>query len=389
MRRHGSARVARILLAWELGQGFGHLQRLLPIALELRSRGHECFLFVREVHSAHAVLKAHGMPFLPIPRLARAVEHSTRQNQPVDLVVDADFSDAPRLGLKVDIWDNILSVTKPDVLVADTSPTACLAARGTEVITVVVGNGTFVPANDGSDIALPPAILESVNTVQRARSRPPVDSLADIYSAKKMFITTLPELDKLNSQRSEETRCGPLKPLPPPTDAEPSVDYFAYLANPHDIDIILEGLAGSGLRGSVFIRDVATETVHAFRERGLTIHTSPRDLPDELSRAALLIHHAGPGTMEVAMAVGRPQLLLPIYPEQAYYAQAALRLGVAGAVSRRAPLTPKRVADAARMLARHAELKDKARAFSRTLAARGPFRGAVTIADAVEQLLAR
>lgn len=378
--------MARILLAWELGQGFGHLQRLLPIALELRSRGHECFLFVREVQSAHAVLKAHGVPFLPIPRLARAVEHSTPQNQPLDLVVDADFSDAPRLGLKVDIWDNILSVTKPDVLVADTSPTACLAARGTSVITVIVGNGTFVPANDGSDIALPPAVLDSVNTIQRGRSRPAVNSLADIYSAKKMFVTTLPELDKLNSQRSEESRCGPLRPLPPPTDAVPSVDYFAYLADPRDI---LEGLAGSGLRGSVFLRDAPAERVRAFRERGLTIYTSPRDLPDELSRAALLIHHAGPGAMEVAMAVGRPQLLLPIYPEQGYYAQAALRLGVAGAVSRRTPLTPKRIADAARMLARHAELKDKARAFARTLAARGPFRGAVTIADAVEQLLAR
>jgi hypothetical protein len=287
--------------------------------------------------------------------------------------------------LKVDIWDNILSVIKPDVLVADTSPTVCLAARGTSVITVVVGNGTFVPADDGSDIALPPAILESVNTIQRGRSRPPVNSLADIYSAKKMFVTTLPELDKLNSRRSEEHRCGPLRPLPPPTEAEPSVDYFAYLADPSDIDIILEGLAGSGLRGSVFLRDARPERVRAFRERGLTIHTAPRDLPDELSRATLLIHHAGPGAMEV----GRPQLLLPIYPEQGYYAQAALRLGVAGAVSRRTPLTPKRIADAARMLARHAELKAKARAFARTLAARGPCRGAVTNADAVEQLLVR
>ncbi len=381
--------MARVLLAWEFGQGFGHLQRLLPIALELRSRGHECFLFVREVQSSHVILKPHGVPFLPIPRLPRAVEHSTPQNKPLDLIVDADFSDASRLQLKVDIWDSILAVTKPDVLVADTSPTACLAARGTDIVTVIVGNGTFVPAGDGSDIALPPAILDSVNAVQKDRSRPAVNSLADILSAKRMFITTLPELDKLDAQRTDENRCGPLRPLPPPTDAEPSVDYFAYLAHPRDIDVMLEGLIESGLRGSVFLRDVPLERVRAFQARGLTIYTEPRNLPEELSRAALFIHHAGPGAMEVAMAVGRPQFLLPTYPEQGYYAQAALRLGIAAAPSRRTPLTPQRIADAARSLARQAELRAKAQAFSRTLAARGPFRGAVKISDAVEQLLAR
>ena len=41
-----------ILCVWELGAGYGHLGRLLPVALQLRERGHEVVFALRDLTHA-------------------------------------------------------------------------------------------------------------------------------------------------------------------------------------------------------------------------------------------------------------------------------------------------------------------------------------------------
>ena len=50
-----------------------------------------------------------------------------------------------------------------------------------------------------------------------------------------------------------------------------------------------------------------------------------------------MIHHGGIGTTELALAVGRPQLLLPRYPEQVLTALAVNALGGSAFLSGRHP----------------------------------------------------
>ncbi len=48
--------MSRILLAWELGAGFGHLGPFLTLATDLLKRGHELHIAAREVAGAVAAV---------------------------------------------------------------------------------------------------------------------------------------------------------------------------------------------------------------------------------------------------------------------------------------------------------------------------------------------
>ena len=49
--------MSRILLAWELGTGFGHLGPFLTVAKGLLERGHELHIAAREVAGAVAAVR--------------------------------------------------------------------------------------------------------------------------------------------------------------------------------------------------------------------------------------------------------------------------------------------------------------------------------------------
>ena len=65
--------MARYLFAWELGGDYGHLARLLPVALELRSRGHEVVFAVRDLMGAEKLLTPHGIRTYQAPLWLRKV----------------------------------------------------------------------------------------------------------------------------------------------------------------------------------------------------------------------------------------------------------------------------------------------------------------------------
>src|SRR5256885_10808551 len=59
--------MSRILCVWELGTGYGHLGRLLPVALQLRERGHEVVFALRDLTHAEAFLGRRGFRLLQSP----------------------------------------------------------------------------------------------------------------------------------------------------------------------------------------------------------------------------------------------------------------------------------------------------------------------------------
>src|SRR3989442_1668838 len=59
--------MSRVLCVWELGSGYGHLGRLLPVALELRERGHDVAFALRELTHSEAFLGKHGFDLMQAP----------------------------------------------------------------------------------------------------------------------------------------------------------------------------------------------------------------------------------------------------------------------------------------------------------------------------------
>src|SRR5438445_13046775 len=130
--------MSRILYAWELGTGYGHLGSVLPLAVRLRARGHEVVFARRDLTPPERFLGRRGFALLQAP-----VWLSERRG--LDLPVSyaemlANFGFLDRAGLTgmVKAWRQLYALVQPDLLVIDHAPTALLAVRGTGSPLVVI-----------------------------------------------------------------------------------------------------------------------------------------------------------------------------------------------------------------------------------------------------------
>ena len=152
--------MAKVLFAWELGAGLGHIMQFAPLANGLAALGHRVFAALRELRSAVGTLDPavqllaapfrNGLP--PTPRATRNF---------ADLLQDVTFESERMLGGHVAAWRTIYGLVKPDLIVFDHSPTALLAARGMNVRKLVIGVGFLVPP----DLCPFPALTPRAQTV--------------------------------------------------------------------------------------------------------------------------------------------------------------------------------------------------------------------------------
>jgi rhamnosyltransferase subunit B len=332
--------VARVLCAWELGAGLGHVQALLSVARALAREGHEPVCAFRNVVEGSALWRD-----LPFPVLQAPIWH----DRPfpgggfasyADVLAYHGFADADELSALVQAWQRLLDLVRPDLIVCDHSPTVCLAAWG-RLPVIRLGTGfsvpptgeAFFPVCDPTATPLVPQerVLEVVREVQRRRGGPVPDTLCEAWREAVPFVRTFPGLDPYRTLRPE-TAHGPLGS--PPAHPLPAADgplarrYFGYLAADFPgVHTLLDGLARSGLTGSVYLRGAAPPVRDQLRQLGVTVHEAPVALAPALAGVGLLVHHGGIGTTEQALAVGRPQLLLPRHPEQLLTALAVNALG--------------------------------------------------------------
>jgi UDP:flavonoid glycosyltransferase YjiC (YdhE family) len=62
--------MASIFYAWEFGANLGHIDTFLPVAKELRSRGHQVHWVVTHPHQAAKLLPEAGFAWLQAPTMA-------------------------------------------------------------------------------------------------------------------------------------------------------------------------------------------------------------------------------------------------------------------------------------------------------------------------------
>jgi UDP:flavonoid glycosyltransferase YjiC (YdhE family) len=120
--------VSRFLLTWELGLNLGHLARLQPVAVELKKRGHAVLVAARDLGAAAYVLSAAGISFIQAPYLAHGHPLPHRAAGYSDILRAQGWGDLTTLRGLVEGWINLYRMFRPDVIVADYSPTAVLAA---------------------------------------------------------------------------------------------------------------------------------------------------------------------------------------------------------------------------------------------------------------------
>ncbi len=374
--------MAKVLIGWELGAGLGHVKRLLAIARGLAAHGHAPVFAVRNLVEPWPALRGEPFPLLQAPQWQPRPDQTGKPFRAAaisDIFAMQGFDSPDDLMPMVAGWQNLIDLTRPDLIISDYSPTLCLAAYGVNPM-VIVGDGFTMPPDDLPTFPiLRPQFAETIpqkrmlaviREVQRRRNRPCPETLPGLFAAEGRYVCTLPELDPYRSARTEEV-LGPFESPPPPMPLPAEPGFFAYIASDfRGIKNAARGLADIKLPGEIYIRRAPATLRRALRKRGHHVHDVPAPLTDALKNASAIIHHGGIGTTEMAVGIGRPHVLLPRHMEQELTARALEELGLGIKVA--GNFTPKAVVDALNRVIEDVEFGRRAVEFAKKLQARGP-----------------
>ena len=218
----------RVLIAWELGGNWGHLARTLPIALALRSRGHEVHFAVRDVRTAALFLGPHGFAMTVAPLTVVPPTPLAAPENYAGVLWTQGYGERESLRDQVNTWMELIQELQPDVVVADFAPGAMLAAIGAGMPAIPIGSGFEVPPPTHPLPSIRPwqetpierlakvddALLEVMNDVLVQVGADPLPGLSALFPQRRTAVTTFPELDHLGATEGHNY-AGPIYCTPP------------------------------------------------------------------------------------------------------------------------------------------------------------------------------
>lgn len=336
--------MAKVLYAWELGAGLGHLGAFLPLARALRDKGHEVHWAVASSMSAARLLDPAGFTWLQAPTCP---EHS-RPGPPLsyaDILLRLGYAHPTGLlGLTI-AWRELLKLTCAQAILADHAPTALLAARTLDLPAMLYSSGFCVPPQQSPApsmrawLHLPAeplqqlenAALASINAVLAHFGKPPLAGVAQLFDVAEDTLLGFPELDHYE-QRGPARYWGNLPDAgigaTPPWPAVPGKRLFAYLRPEcRHHEAVLQALHELGQPTIVFFAGPG----EALRKRHATPHLVFVDEPIDLALAGqeadAAITYASLSTTTRFLLAGKPVLLLPWHLEQFLLARRVAQMG--------------------------------------------------------------
>ncbi|HLW74799.1 MAG TPA: hypothetical protein VKT74_06990 [Gammaproteobacteria bacterium] len=336
--------MARILMTWELGAGYGHLAPMLSLARPLKDAGHEVAFAVRDVAAAEAVLGSSGIPYYQAPAnffpLGPAALHSYPQ-----ILLQTAFNGAQELRSRMRAWQALYGLLKPDILVCDHSPTALLAARGRGLACIFTGTGFSVPPDARSLPELRPWAPLDAETLQRDEARaldmansvvsglglPTLAYFAEIYSHATPALFTLKELDIYAEQRPGAAYWGPLLGPGGAAPHWPEGDgkrVFLYGQPFESLPQVLEALHQGKHRVLAYIPKLAPELREKFQGGRLYFADRLQDMAAVTREADCAIMTNGHTTTAAMLLAGKPVLLLPTHLEMLLIARCVETAGL-------------------------------------------------------------
>jgi UDP:flavonoid glycosyltransferase YjiC (YdhE family) len=325
--------MSRILIALELGGNLGHLSRQLPVALQLRQRGHDVFFAVRDTALAAQLLTPQGFAFAQVPLNAAG----KRLPQPVnyaEILIASGYADPVVLSGLVQGWLGLIRLFKADLIVVDHAPTALFAAHLASLPAITIGAGFEIPP-DHTPLpsirpweAIPHArlhraegfVLERLNALAAKLGGRPISRIPDLFQASNKLLATFAELDHYGV-RQGETYIGPLftgATGQAITWAEPDKPHlFAYLRpSVAGFEALLNALSKLNAEVVVVAPGISAAQGKAFAGPSFRILTQPVQTGHLLQATTLAITTGGIGTVSQCLLAGTPLLLVPQYVEQ-------------------------------------------------------------------------
>ena len=333
----------RIVCAWELGAGLGHLGRLAPWVAALAERGVAPVLAVRDLQAAA------GAPDLAAGLLMQApvmlhgpLAPGFEVGSYAELLLGAGYGNFATLATLVRAWRNLLQTAGAGALIAEHAPTAILAARLSRIPVLHLGDGfTMPPPGAASFVQGPPQdaargaaaahhVMRNVNRLLEGERLAPLGAIDDLLRAEQMVLATFAELDHYRGHQRVVPYAGHFEM--PRHDAigwrgTPGPRILAYLkpTAPHFetlVDLLGRLPAQTRIYASGLCRANTSETGY-----GLIWSEQPLPMASAASGTDLVICHAGHGSICAALLAGKPLLLVPTVQEQMLSARNVEALG--------------------------------------------------------------
>lgn len=337
--------MSRILLAWELGTGFGHLVHFLRFSPRLLERGHTLHVAAREIAGAY---KAVGdLPIVVHQAPLCTKTYGGLQEPPLnfaEILMRCGYLDLPMLRAMIGVWRALLDSTRASLLIADHAPTALIAARLAGIPTAVIGSPFAVPPdihptpNMRHWLEVPAQrladsdarVLDVVNAALPAGVKP-ISAIHEIFSGAPQFFLGVPETDPYGS-RNTAIYLGPsghstghAMPEWPEGTGKRVLVYLH--GNYLHVEAAMRALAAAGARVIAYVSDADQKLLQLMSTLGVRATAEPVDMVRLLTQADLCVTH-GPGAALAALQAGVPVLMLPKQLENFLFALALQRMGV-------------------------------------------------------------
>ena len=316
--------MARLLAAWELGLGNGHVAALAPVARALSALGHESWLAARNVVTPRVLPDRPFARILPAP-LWLGPGPATPTLGFGQVIADAGFADDDGLIEIVRAWLALFDLVQPAGLYGDHAPASLLAAHIAGLPAARLGSPfTCPPASRPMPslmpwLSPPPAGADPANhhadrvirSVCRHFGAAMLDDVTALLATATPFLTSWPELDS-GPQRTDSLWYGPLTGLaataPPDWPDAPGPRIFTYLPFDRPAAAPLAQILAQRRWPTLWV----CATPPPFALPPTIVHEAePVDIAHALGESTLCISRGSHALALDAIRAGRPQLLLP------------------------------------------------------------------------------
>lgn len=337
--------MAKVLLTWELGAGFGHLARLRPLAESLARAGHHITLALRDLKHATTFFDPSSVTLLQAPYKGTPPERPIAAARTyADILHNVGYDRPAELHALTLAWRTLYDFVQPDMVIHDHSPTALLASRDQTWLKVVAGTGFCVPPDmfplaDLRSWMYPDTeallnretrILANINDVLALHGATPLDRITQLFAeTDEQALLTFPELDHYGARDGArywgiwESSWG----APPEWPAAEGPKVFAYLKPFRHLPRLLQELAARKWPTLLYAPEVPAQWRAAVEANSLRFVDKPLDVRHSLRECDFAILNGTHGVSAQALLAGVPALHFPLVLEQLLLAKRIEALG--------------------------------------------------------------
>ncbi len=339
--------MARILIAWELGHGLGHVTALRSVADRLLGDGHEVIATARDLLRLRRGFAGSNARLMAAPFFPGVVIPPGQLSSLSDVLWhESAGHSGEAFAALFDAWREMVVALKPDLLIADAAQMALAGAAG---LLPCIDFVHYFHASDARawgvfrdwervDAAAcerrAENLLAHLNEARSAHGLDAVESLHEGFSADRHLFRILSELDYRGPREKVRYLGQVVHPgVAPEWPAGTfSRRLFAYLRRDYEhLDRVLGALQRLDDCAVLCFHDGIPEN-RLKRASHLAYSTAPLDLGVTLPDVDVVLCHGG-GVHALAAQFGKPALLLPLHTEHFLSARAAAASGLARVMS--------------------------------------------------------